>query len=374
MKNFILLSFFFLSLGAKAQTIIQMEKYEGVYKVPCVVNGAKMKFIFDTGASTVCLSLSMAEYLFDNGFINENDFIGSGSSSVADGRIVDHVKLNIKDIQIGDLHIKNVEAVVIEGQNAPLLLGQSAIQKLGNFEINGNVLIIKNGSVNTMGKTIKELRERLEFLLNERRYDDSFEVYEELYNMGELSDKELYDYGSSLFIQDQKEKSLQIIKSIRNPQALVNNKIDIYRLFAYVYGGLGKFSDAINNYKLSNEKMGYQLDELAFNYEGIADTYYFQESYEKAYEWYEKTLDLHKQIFGIDREHLMRSAYNKLKKGQKSYRSDTIDRIIVRFIICSERIGNFDFNTLWGHMTQLADVNNKAAQKFVNEIKQNALY
>ena len=102
MKKLFFITFFILSLGANAQTIIQMEKYGGVYRIPCVVNGAKMKFVFDTGASNVCLSLPMAEYLFDNGFVNEDDIIGLGSSSVADGRIVDHVKINLKDIQIGE--------------------------------------------------------------------------------------------------------------------------------------------------------------------------------------------------------------------------------------------------------------------------------
>lgn len=31
-----------------SQTVIQMEEYGGVYRIPCKVNGAKMKLIFDT--------------------------------------------------------------------------------------------------------------------------------------------------------------------------------------------------------------------------------------------------------------------------------------------------------------------------------------
>lgn len=115
-----------------AQTTIQMEEYGGVYRIPCKVNGAKMKLIFDTGANNVCLSLTMAEYLFDNELISKDDIIGRGSSTVADGSIVDHIIINIKDIEIQGIHLKNVEAVVIDGQNAPLLLGQSAIKNLVN--------------------------------------------------------------------------------------------------------------------------------------------------------------------------------------------------------------------------------------------------
>ena len=127
-KLFLSICFCAICIISNAQTIIQMEEYGGVYRIPCKVNGAKMKLIFDTGAENVCLSLPMAEYLFDNDFISSADIIGSGSSTVADGRIVDHVELIIKDIEIEGIHLYNVRAVVIEGQNAPLLMGQSAIQ------------------------------------------------------------------------------------------------------------------------------------------------------------------------------------------------------------------------------------------------------
>jgi len=128
-----------------AQVTITMEQEAGVYKVPCVVNGAKMKFIFDTGAATVCLSESMAEYLLDNDYLSKEDFVGIGTSMVADGRKVNNVQVILKDIEIGGLHLKNVEASVVEGQRAPLLLGQTAIQKLGRVSIERNLLIIERG-------------------------------------------------------------------------------------------------------------------------------------------------------------------------------------------------------------------------------------
>lgn len=141
-----------------AQVTITMEQDGGVYKVPCVVNGAKMKFIFDTGAATVCLSESMAEYLMDNDYISKDDIMGLGTSQVADGRIVDHVKINLRDIEIAGLHLQDVEAVVVEGQRAPLLLGQTAIQKLGRVSIEGNKLTIDNGTNNDVDVAIECLR------------------------------------------------------------------------------------------------------------------------------------------------------------------------------------------------------------------------
>ncbi|MDO9154051.1 MAG: transposase [Paludibacter sp.] len=39
------------SLLAIGQVRIKMQKEGGVYKIPCIVNGLKLNFIFDTGAS-----------------------------------------------------------------------------------------------------------------------------------------------------------------------------------------------------------------------------------------------------------------------------------------------------------------------------------
>ena len=151
MKKILLFFAVLISYSLSAQIVITMEEEGGVYKVPCVVNGAKMKFIFDTGASYVSLSESMAEYLSDNGFIKKEDFVGKGKSVVADGRSVDVLVVNLRDIEIGGFHLRDVKASIVIGQKAPLLLGQSAIQKLGSISIKGNKLYI-----NQTGKTISD--------------------------------------------------------------------------------------------------------------------------------------------------------------------------------------------------------------------------
>ena len=78
MKKILLSLFVLIPLFLSAQVTITMEQDGGVYKVPCVVNGAKMKCIFYTGAATVCLSESMAEYLLDNDYIPKDDIILNG--------------------------------------------------------------------------------------------------------------------------------------------------------------------------------------------------------------------------------------------------------------------------------------------------------
>ena len=172
----------FVTIATYAQVVITMEQEAGVYKVPCNVNGAKMKFIFDTGAATVCLSESMAEYLLDNDYIAKEDILGAGASQVADGRIVDHLKINLKDVEISGLHLKNVEAVVVEGQRAPLLLGQSAIQKLGKVSIDGNKLIINNAEIDYYQR-LTQLKQKAEYYDKIQSYSESMSIWEEYYTL-----------------------------------------------------------------------------------------------------------------------------------------------------------------------------------------------
>ncbi len=64
-----------ISINGSAQKVIQMENIDGVYRISCSVNGAKMKMIFDTGASRVTLSESMATFLYDNDYISKEDIL-----------------------------------------------------------------------------------------------------------------------------------------------------------------------------------------------------------------------------------------------------------------------------------------------------------
>jgi len=132
-----------------AQTVIQMVEDKGVYKIPCEINGLKVKMVFDTGAAAVSISQTLAEMMLDNNYISLSDFTGKSKSLTADGRIIDHTELMLHTLKVGDIIVKDVIAVVINGQDTPLLLGQTAIQKFGEVSIKGDKLYIKASSTNS---------------------------------------------------------------------------------------------------------------------------------------------------------------------------------------------------------------------------------
>jgi clan AA aspartic protease (TIGR02281 family) len=133
---------FFIFLSAQSQVVLNMKKVGGVYEVPCKVNGLNLSFIFDTGASDVSISLIEAMFMLRHGYLKEENILGKVRYSIANGDIAEGTKILLNSIVIGGIEINDVEASVIHEMKAPLLLGQSAIQKLGKIEINENKLTI----------------------------------------------------------------------------------------------------------------------------------------------------------------------------------------------------------------------------------------
>ena len=279
---------------AGAQKVIQMEKEGGVYKIACKVNGARMKMIFDTGASSVSLSMSIANYLYDNDYITKEDILGKGKSQTADGSIVDHIVINLRDIEIDGLHLKNVEATVIAGQDAPLLLGQSAIQKLGSVTINGNSLVINNASGRALSdEEIEQLRKKAYSLWKEESYYGAIEVFTTLRKNQCLNTDDYAFFIMSCSQTDQYEKEIELVLEWENGPEFVNTveseKPFFFSSASDAYFNIGDLNSSIEYMEkeiaakqLAGEEIyGRDYASYAFIYkeaekEGIAKKYYIK--------------------------------------------------------------------------------------------------
>lgn len=158
MKNILFIFFLtiFFTNNINSQKIIEMEKVNGIYEIPCKVNGIPMKFIFDTGASDVSISITEAKFLLKQGLLKKEDFIENVNYQIANGEIIEGSKINLKTIEIDGIILNNIPATVIYQQNAPLLLGQSAISKFGEYTILDNKLIVKQNTNSTSGIIMPE--------------------------------------------------------------------------------------------------------------------------------------------------------------------------------------------------------------------------
>lgn len=249
-----------MSLTGGAQTTIIMEEDGGVYKIPCTINGLRLKMIFDPGASNVCISESVAKMMLDNDYLSIDDIKGKSQSQVADGRIVDHTRINLRKVQLGDKVLTNVEAVVIQGQDAPLLFGQSALKRLGGYSISGNKLMIgiTNPSLQSGGSVLKE--EDVARTLTEARdaeinglYRVAVEKYKELYDHDLLEIPDVLSYAGCLLSSDEYEGAIELLLTI---QYIVETeylacRAWLYEMLGQCYENIGEYNSALLNYEKS---------------------------------------------------------------------------------------------------------------------------
>ena len=118
-------------------------KEGGICKVKCQINGLPLHFVFDTGASDVTISLVEANFMMKNGYLTDNDIIGSERYVDANGDINVGTVINLKSVDFGDFNLKNVRASVVRNQKAPLLLGQSVLARLGRIEIDNRSQVLR---------------------------------------------------------------------------------------------------------------------------------------------------------------------------------------------------------------------------------------
>ena len=114
---------------------IPFTKEGDMCKVKCSINGLPLHFIFDTGASDVSLSSVEATFMMKNGYLSASDVIGKQQFLNASGEVSEGTVINLREVKLGSLHLDNVKASVARNQSAPLLLGQSVLNRLGRIEI-----------------------------------------------------------------------------------------------------------------------------------------------------------------------------------------------------------------------------------------------
>lgn len=117
----------------------------GTFQVDCSVNGLALNMIFDTGASDVTISKVEADFMLKNSYLSKDDIKGKQYYQIADGGISEGTEITLKEVRIGDVVLHNVNASVVKSQKAPLLLGESVLQRFGTFTVDNinSKLIIK---------------------------------------------------------------------------------------------------------------------------------------------------------------------------------------------------------------------------------------
>lgn len=108
----------------------------GVKYVKVSVNGFGFEMIFDTGCSVTLISIAEANYLYQKGYLNQDDIMGVTQSQIADGSIVENTVVNLKEVILdGKIRCTDVKAIVSANNNAPLLLGNEVLNRVVAYAV-----------------------------------------------------------------------------------------------------------------------------------------------------------------------------------------------------------------------------------------------
>jgi len=111
---------------------------DGHFVVNSVVDGMKIRFLIDTGASDVVLNLSDAERLGIN--LKKLSFHKLYHTANGIGR---GAPVQLGMVKIGPIEIDNVRASVNGAKMKTSLLGMSFLSRIGGYEVVGNRLTLK---------------------------------------------------------------------------------------------------------------------------------------------------------------------------------------------------------------------------------------
>ena len=115
----------------------------GEWRVRGEVNGLPLCFEFDTGASDVMISEVEADFMRKNGYLEERDFGGDRQFLTAIGELEEGTYVNIREMKLVQIVLKNVSASVAKNQKASLLLGKSVIDRFAKLEVDNDRMEIR---------------------------------------------------------------------------------------------------------------------------------------------------------------------------------------------------------------------------------------
>ena len=114
---------------------VKLEQDGNCYLVGANVNGIPMKMTLDTGASTMSISIIEYEFLKKQKLISDST-VQVSECTIANGDTTKCFMIKIAQVSIGDTYVKNVDCLVMENPDAPLLLGMNVLNGLGGVSIN----------------------------------------------------------------------------------------------------------------------------------------------------------------------------------------------------------------------------------------------
>ena len=111
---------------------------DGHFHLIAALNGQPVRFVVDTGASSLALSARDAA----RAGIDLDGLVYAGQAQTANG-VVRTATVRLDSVEIGEIRDENVPAVVIEGDLGVSLMGMDYLRRFARVGFEGNTLVLE---------------------------------------------------------------------------------------------------------------------------------------------------------------------------------------------------------------------------------------
>jgi aspartyl protease family protein len=122
--------------GQPRETVLERER-NGHFYVHAKVNGELVRFLVDTGASGVSLTVADAQRVGIPVDPSQFEYVGEGASGPIRGKLI-----TLDEVDVDGKKVDHVSGAILEGSQLSLL-GQSYLSRMGEVQMRGDYMVLR---------------------------------------------------------------------------------------------------------------------------------------------------------------------------------------------------------------------------------------
>ena len=234
---------------ASAQRVVTLHDTDeaGKYTIDVSVNGVGVLTYYTEESWFVSMSTTTYLFLYENGYIKDNDVKGLTTLKMPDGSSNKGASFVIRKLKVGDhILITDIPAFVIKKQTVPLIIGSSAFESLGDVARDGNRIVIGDlESVESLADVvdpIDSLRIAAQSHLDAGEYPEAAAALGLLHKQGALNMLTQYQYAVLLNMLEKDTENVAV-----SNDWLVSNEGKSLTMDYWIHNGLGSSYARLKN-------------------------------------------------------------------------------------------------------------------------------
>lgn len=243
-------------LAAQAQSVITLQpsREDGRYTIETTVNGVGVRTYYTEENWFVSMSTTTYLFLYENGYIHDEDVKGITSLKLPDGSSSKGAAFVIRKLKVGDhVLVTDIPAFVVSKQTVPLIIGSSTFESLGEVTRDGDRIVIGDledvESLAEVVDPVDSLRIAAQAHLDAEEYDEAIQCFSALKDRDALNMLTQYQYAMLLGILGRDQENIALSEDWLSSNEGKSLTMDywIHNGMGASYARLGDNSNAISS-------------------------------------------------------------------------------------------------------------------------------